>query len=109
MSYVDKLKQFHYNTAILNAKGDDAPKSDTRVTIGGMLSSTVNKMTKKGNAMGTAVLEDLYGSIEIVQLAVVGIFHVHVVASRVRRDYLVQLRQTLFIGQYRSKYKRYVL
>ncbi len=65
-SYVDKLKQFHYNTAILNAKGDDAPKSDTRVTIGGMLSSTVNKMTKKGNAMGTAVLEDLYGSIEIV-------------------------------------------
>ena len=31
-----------------------------------MLTATVNKMTKKGNPMGTAVLEDLYGSVELV-------------------------------------------
>ncbi|MDE7463846.1 MAG: hypothetical protein K2M48_02355, partial [Clostridiales bacterium] len=65
-SYVDKLKHYKYNTSMLNPESDDCPDSETKITLGGMLVSTVNKMTKKGNAMGTAVLEDLYGSIELV-------------------------------------------
>ena len=39
---------------------------DSKVTLGGMLTATVNKMTKKGNPMGTAVLEDLYGTVELL-------------------------------------------
>ena len=31
-----------------------------------MLTATVNKLTKKGNPMGTAVLEDLYGTVEVL-------------------------------------------
>ncbi|MCH5162313.1 MAG: DNA polymerase III subunit alpha [Clostridiales bacterium] len=65
-AYVDKLKHFKYNTSMLNPESDDCPDSESKITLGGMLVSTVNKMTKKGSAMGTAVLEDLYGSIELV-------------------------------------------
>ena len=64
-AYIDKLKQFRYNTSMLSSE-TDAPDADSKITLGGMLSATVNKMTKKGNPMGTAVLEDLYGSVEIV-------------------------------------------
>lgn len=66
-AYVDKMKTYRYNTAMLNNdNSDQAPPLDTKLTIAGMLTSTVNKMTKKGKPMGTAVLEDLYGSIELV-------------------------------------------
>lgn len=65
-AYIDKLKQYRYNTSMFNPDSDDCPPADTKVTIGGMLTSTVNKMTKKGNPMGTAVLEDLYGTIELL-------------------------------------------
>lgn len=65
-SYIDKLKSYKYNTSMFDPDSDDCPASDTRVTLGGMLTSTVNKMTKKGAPMGTAMLEDLYGSVELV-------------------------------------------
>ncbi len=64
-AYIDKLKQYRYNTSMLDSE-TDAPSADTKITIGGMLTSTVNKLTKKGNPMGTAILEDLYGSVELV-------------------------------------------
>ncbi len=65
-AYIDKLKHFKYNTSVLNPESDDCPENDAKITLGGMITSTVNKMTKKGNAMGTAILEDLYGSVELV-------------------------------------------
>ncbi len=64
-AYVDKLKQFKYNTSMLDPNREDFPE-DAKITIGGMLTSTVNRLTKKGNPMGTAVLEDLYGTVELV-------------------------------------------
>lgn len=65
-AYIDKLKHYKYNTSMLDPESDDCPDADAKITLGGMLTATVNKMTKKGSAMGTAVLEDLYGSIELV-------------------------------------------
>lgn len=65
-SYVDKLKQYKYTTEMLNSQGEDAVPTETKITIGGMLTATVNKITKKGSPMGTAILEDLYGSVELV-------------------------------------------
>ncbi len=65
-AYIDKLKHFKYNTSMLNAESDDCPPADAHIKLAGMLTSTVNKMTKKGKPMGTAVLEDLYGSVELV-------------------------------------------
>ncbi|MCH5166049.1 MAG: DNA polymerase III subunit alpha [Clostridiales bacterium] len=65
-AYIDKLKQFNCNTSMLNPESQDCPPIDSKITIGGMLTSTVNKMTKKGNPMGTGVLEDLYGTVEVV-------------------------------------------
>ncbi len=65
-AYIDKLKTYKYNTSMLNPQSEDFPKGDAKITLGGMLTATVNKMTKKGAPMGTAVLEDLYGSVELV-------------------------------------------
>ncbi len=65
-SYIDKLKQYKYNTSMFDPESDDCPANDTKITLGGMITVAVNKITKKGNPMGTAVLEDLYGSIELV-------------------------------------------
>ncbi|MCM1368105.1 MAG: DNA polymerase III subunit alpha [Roseburia sp.] len=65
-AYIDRLKKFKYNISMLDPEAPDFPDPDTSVTLGGMLTSTVNKMTKKGNPMGTAILEDLYGTIELV-------------------------------------------
>ncbi|MCH5161339.1 MAG: DNA polymerase III subunit alpha [Clostridiales bacterium] len=65
-SYMDKLKSFTYNTAMLTPDSDDLPNAETKITIGGILTSTVNKLTKKGNPMGTAILEDLNGTVELV-------------------------------------------
>ena len=65
-AYIDKLKQYKYNTSMLDPDSPDCPPTDSRITIGGMLTSTVNKLTKKGNPMGTAILEDLYGTVEIL-------------------------------------------
>ena len=65
-AYIDKLKGFGINTSMLNPDLEECPPDGTKITIGGMLTSTVNKMTKKGNPMGTAVLEDLYGTVEVV-------------------------------------------
>ncbi len=65
-AYIDKLKQFKYNTSMLNPELPDCPPFDSKITIGGMLTATVNKLTKKGNPMGTAVLEDLYGTVEVL-------------------------------------------
>ena len=65
-AYIDKLKQYKYNTSAFDPESDSFPSADEKVTLGGMLTATVNKMTKKGNPMGTAVLEDLYGSVELV-------------------------------------------
>ncbi len=65
-AYIDKLKQFGLNTSMLNPESQDCPPMDSKVTLGGMLTATVNKMTKKGNPMGTAVLEDLYGTVELL-------------------------------------------
>ncbi|MCH5351843.1 MAG: DNA polymerase III subunit alpha [Clostridiales bacterium] len=65
-AYIDKLKTYKYNTSMLNPQSEDFPRGDAKITLGGMLTETVNKITKKGNPMGTAVLEDLYGSVELV-------------------------------------------
>ncbi len=65
-AYIDKLKQYRYNTSMLDPESQDCPPNDSKITLGGMLTATVNKMTKKGNPMGTAVLEDLYGTVEIL-------------------------------------------
>ena len=65
-AYIDKLKQYRYNTSMLNPELPDCPPMDSKITIGGMLTSTVNKLTKKGTPMGTAVLEDLYGTVEVL-------------------------------------------
>ena len=65
-AYIDKLKTYKYNTSMLTPGSEDFPRSDTKITLGGMLTETVHKITKKGNTMGTAVLEDLYGSVELV-------------------------------------------
>lgn len=65
-SYIDKLKQFKYNISMLDPDSPDFPDADATVTLGGMLTTTVNKMTKKGNPMGTAILEDLYGTVELI-------------------------------------------
>ena len=65
-AYIDKLKQYKLTTAMLDPESESCPEADSKVTLAGMLSATVNKLTKKGNAMGTAVLEDLYGSVELV-------------------------------------------
>ncbi len=65
-AYIDKLKQYRYNTSMLNPDLPDCPPMDSKITIGGMLTSTVNKLTKKGTPMGTAVLEDLYGTVEVL-------------------------------------------
>ena len=65
-AYIDKLKQYRYNTSMLNPENEDCPPIDGKITLAGMLTSTVNKMTKKGNPMGTAVLEDLYGTVELL-------------------------------------------
>lgn len=65
-AYIDKLKHFRYNTSMFDPESENCPDNETKVTVGGMLTATVNKMTKKGNPMGTAVLEDLYGSVELV-------------------------------------------
>lgn len=65
-AYIDKLKQYRFTTAMFDPDSDNCPDNDTKVTLGGMITATANKLTKKGNAMGTAVLEDLYGSVELV-------------------------------------------
>ncbi len=65
-AYIDKLKLYKYNTSAFDPESDSFPSGEEKVTLGGMLTATVNKMTKKGNPMGTAVLEDLYGSVELV-------------------------------------------
>ncbi|MCH5155359.1 MAG: DNA polymerase III subunit alpha [Clostridiales bacterium] len=65
-AYIDRLKAFGINTSMLNPESDECPQDGSKITIGGMLTSTVNKMTKKGNPMGTAILEDLYGTVEVV-------------------------------------------
>ncbi|MDE6201369.1 MAG: DNA polymerase III subunit alpha [Clostridiales bacterium] len=65
-AYIDKLKAYGVNTSMLNPDLEECPPSDSKITIGGMLTATVNKMTKKGNPMGTAVLEDLYGTVELL-------------------------------------------
>ncbi|MDE7164161.1 MAG: DNA polymerase III subunit alpha [Clostridiales bacterium] len=65
-AYIDKLKKYGVNTSMLNPDLSECPPSDSKITIGGMLTATVNKMTKKGNPMGTAVLEDLYGTVELL-------------------------------------------
>ncbi len=65
-AYIDKLKQFRYNTSMLNPESDECPENDAKITFGGIITSTVNKMTKKGNPMGTAIIEDLYGTVELV-------------------------------------------
>ncbi len=65
-AYIDKLKQYGYNTSMLDPESEDCPAVDSKITLGGMLTATVNKMTKKGNPMGTAVLEDLYGTVELL-------------------------------------------
>ncbi|MBD5132781.1 MAG: DNA polymerase III subunit alpha [Clostridiales bacterium] len=65
-AYVDRLRQYKYNTSMLNPDLPDCPPNDTKISLGGMLTATVNKLTKKGNPMGTAVLEDLYGTVELI-------------------------------------------
>lgn len=65
-AYVDKLKSYGLNTSMLDTESPDCPHIDSKITLGGMLTSTVNKMTKKGTPMGTAVLEDLYGTVELL-------------------------------------------
>ena len=65
-AYIDKLKSYRYNTSMLNPESEECPATDSKITLGGMLTATVNKMTKKGNPMGTAVLEDLYGTVELL-------------------------------------------
>lgn len=65
-AYSDRLKKYNINVGMLNTESPDCPPLDSRVTIAGMLTETVNKMTKKGNPMGTAVLEDLYGTIDVL-------------------------------------------
>ena len=45
---------------------EDCPDPDSKIALGGMLTTTVNKITKAGKPMGTAILEDLYGSVELV-------------------------------------------
>ncbi len=65
-AYIDKLKQYRYNTSMLKSESSDLPPDGSKITLGGMLVGVVNKMTKKGTPMGTAMLEDLYGSIELV-------------------------------------------
>ena len=65
-AYIDKLKSFGVNTSMLNPESEECPADGSKITIGGMLTATVNKITKKGNPMGTAILEDLYGTVEVV-------------------------------------------
>ncbi len=65
-AFIDKLKQFKYNTSMLVPEKEDCPDPDSKIALGGMLTTTVNKITKAGKPMGTAILEDLYGSVELV-------------------------------------------
>ena len=65
-AFIDKLKQYKYNTSMLVPEKEDCPDPDSKIALGGMLTTTVNKITKAGKPMGTAILEDLYGSVELV-------------------------------------------
>ncbi|HIU83053.1 MAG TPA: DNA polymerase III subunit alpha [Candidatus Faecicola pullistercoris] len=82
-SYKETLKRYSFNTSKLYS-GEDAEESDideerpiydvglndSRVVMGGVLSSFEKKLSKKnGKYVGSGVLEDLYGSVSILVFA----------------------------------------
>lgn len=63
--YVSIFDNFEQNTSVLSV--DDTPE-DTKVTLGGLITKAERRFTKSGKEFGSGILEDLYGSVEIILL-----------------------------------------
>ena len=69
--YREQLSSLEMNTAVLSRHGEDNDGDFTvldgrRVNMGGLIASKQARATKQGQLMGIYVLEDLYGSIEVL-------------------------------------------
>ncbi|MCL2675232.1 MAG: hypothetical protein FWE84_01395, partial [Firmicutes bacterium] len=62
MAFAEKLRELPHTTAVFSP--DEEPPSS--VTLGGMLQNAAVKYTKAGKEIGTALIEDLVGSAEIM-------------------------------------------
>lgn len=65
-NYAARLKDFKINTTSLNPLNDDHVEENSLITIAGLMSSCASRLTKKKTELGTAKLEDMYGSIELL-------------------------------------------
>ena len=73
--YMSEFKNFDFNTSMIVKESDDEDEESVSesvvqekkvVRMGGILSDVSRKITKSGNEMCIAKLEDFYGSIELV-------------------------------------------
>ncbi len=71
--YISIFDEFDQNTSMLGeAKSEDGQENvnglgeGDKVVLGGLLTQAARRFTKSGKELGVGVLEDLYGSVEII-------------------------------------------